>query len=130
MTAYQCTVAEFIESPTYPVRFLKPDGTIARDYAAGLQPIRFKDFVANDQFVASVLTGWKWSAGNFDRSAPLAVMRCSGCDRDVVIDGTHRVVWFASQGLFKERVAIIELAGVAWPSATPDMQNVCACGCR
>lgn len=59
--------------------------------------------------------------------ASVVSLHCSGCDRRVIIDGTHRLARLGSEKKFSAPICILELSGARWPSDTPDLNLVCIC---
>lgn len=125
---YSCTVRDFLTAQTYPVRFVDSARSTLLDYIhLDAQPIRIAEFCQYPDFVDSVVAGWYQPSLGPIKSAHLIVFHCRGCERHVVIDGVHRIVWIAANGLMDAQLQVTELSGTDWPKETPDMNVVCAC---
>lgn len=125
---YMCDARKFIDQETYPVRFTDRSGTRLVSYDdPEATPIRIAEFAKNREFVKSLFGGWCDSSKGPIKSAELLVQCCTTCNRRVVIDGVHNVVWIAVHGSGDEHLHISELAGSRWPRGMPDMSVVCSC---
>lgn len=125
---YSCTARDFLASRTYPVRFVDSARSRLLDYThPEAQPIRIAEFCQYPDFVDSVVTGWYRPSLGPIKGAHLIVFHCRGCERHVVIDGVHRIVWIAANRYTDAQLQVTELSGSDWPRDTPDMNVVCAC---
>lgn len=125
---YTCTAGDFFAGNTYLVRYTTADGTSLVPYNhPDATPILIRDFVRNAAFVQEILQRWDRLKRGPVISADLLVQRCSSCDRHVVIDDVHRVVWIGVQGGLAAVLRVRELAGSRWPEDMPDMKVVCTC---
>lgn len=125
---YVCTAADFLSADTYLVRFTNPDGSSLVPYNdPDATPILIRDFVSKPAFVQPILQNWDGLGRGNVVSADLLVQRCSSCDRRIVIDGVHRVVWVGVRGNPSAEFRVSELSGSRWPSDMPDMNMVCNC---
>lgn len=125
---YACKARNFIGEETYPVRFTDRRGIRLVNYDdPEATPIRIAEFAKNRGFVESLLAGWFDSSKGPIKSAILLVQCCATCNRRVVIDGVHSIVWIAVHGSGDEHLQISELAGSRWPHGMPDMSVVCSC---
>ena len=125
---YACKARNFIGEETYPVRFTDGRGLRLVNYDdPEARPIRIAEFAKNRGFVESLLAGWFDSSKGPIKSAILLVQCCATCNRRVVIDGVHSIVWIAVHGSGDEHLQISELAGSRWPQGMPDMSVVCSC---
>jgi len=59
--------------------------------------------------------------------ASVISLRCTGCDRNIIIDGLHRLTRLASESKDEAVIHVTELSGCNWPVETPDFNLVCAC---
>lgn len=125
---YSCIARDFLSSNTYLVRFVDSHRTkILTFNDPCAQPITIAEFCANPIFVESVLKDWyKPAIGSIDQ-ADLIVFHCIGCDRRIVIDGVHRIVWIGANCRMYMKLRVTELSGRDWPPDTPDMNIVCSC---
>jgi len=125
---WACKARNFIDQETYPVRFTDRRGILLVEYDdPEATPIRIAEFAKNREFVEFLLGGWYDSSKGPIKSAELLVQCCTTCNRRVVIDGAHNVVWIAVHGSGDEHLEISELTGCRWPDGMPDMSVVCSC---
>lgn len=125
---YETNIAEFFSTETYPVRFVNKttQELVSYDHE-NATPIRFRDFLANPEYVKSVLTGWHGCTNEWDRRLPYMALHCGGCNRTVVIDGTHRLTWLGSSGGSDKQLFVVELSGYSWRRDAPDIGVICGC---
>ena len=123
---YTCKASEFLKELTYLVCFTSKDGSriVAFDDPEATA-ITVADFVKNELFVQHILNGCNLKEPVL--SAQLLVQKCTSCQRRLVIDGVHRLVYIASQGILNADLYVTELAGSEWPSEMPDLRVICAC---
>lgn len=125
---YVCSAADFFSGQTYLVRFTNKDGSSLVPYNhPDATPILIRDFIRNPAFVQPILQRWDSTGRGPVTSADLLVQSCSSCDRRIVIDGVHRVVWIGVRGNPSADLRVTELAGARWPEDMPDMNVVCDC---
>ena len=96
---YVCTASDFLSANSHIVKFTTPDGSALVPYNhPDATPILIREFIRNPVFVEPLLQRWDVEMRAPVNSADLLVQRCSSCDRRVVIDGVHRVVWIGVRG--------------------------------
>jgi hypothetical protein len=129
-TAYQydCQIADLIQWPVYPVWFVNESHTEFIGYdQPNARPVRVEDLAMMDNLIQPMLASWcKSGVNNIDRAAVI-ILHCAGCERRVLIDGVHRIIWLLSRGRHDATVHVFELSGSQWPANTPDMNVVCSC---
>ena len=129
--AWRCvaTVREFLDAPTYPVRYVDSSGSrLVPWHDPDANPIRFRDFVAQYMFAWPLVRGRPRPDERELDSTDAVALHCSGCDRFVVIapaDGTHRLTWLAFRSRLDAEVRLPYLSGAAWEAGTPDVDVVC-----
>ena len=125
---YTATVAEFLSEAIYLPRHVNPGGDrlLPWDHPQA-NPITARELAENPVFVREVLDDWYQEELGPITQAELAVLHCSGCDRRIIADGVHRVLWIATQGSANATLRVTELSGARWPKATPDFNVICAC---
>lgn len=125
---YVCIAADFLSADTYLVKFTNPNGSFLVPYNnSDATPILIRDFVRKPVFVQPILQVWDDLGRGTIALADLLVQHCCSCDRRIVIDGVHRVVWVGARGDSSEEFRVTELSGSRWPSDMPDMNVVCSC---
>ena len=95
---------------------------------SGAQPIRVAELIEQERLVSQFLCEWKNKRPGPVRTAALIVLRCSSCDRRLIVDGNHRAIWLARHGKGDEVLTITELSGEIWPHEMPDLSKICSCG--
>lgn len=128
---YECPLAELIKQPVYPVLYVNEAKTEFRRYDdPEARPIRVAElagFRSLMSLIQSELDKWYRPDMGELATASLIILRCLGCNRRVLIDGVHRVLWLFSHGKDATIVQVTELAGARWPADTPDFNVVCEC---
>lgn len=126
--AFTSTVGEFVAKPTYPVWFVSSaDGHPVGFDDPLAQPICYSALLERPDLVASFLAGWPSPELGPPWRAELITLYCTACDRCVVLDGNHRLLWLAANNQAAAPLLVIELAGSGWPAGTPDLNVICAC---
>ena len=125
---YLVSAADFLAGDVYLVRFVDRSRTriVAWDDPQAA-PITVREFARHPEFVREVLEDWSGAGPGPINNAELIVLHCSGCDRRIVIDGVHRILWIANQESAEATLRVTELSGAMWPRETPDLNVVCAC---
>lgn len=125
---FTSTVGEFVAEPTYPVWFVSsPYGPRVGFNDPQAQPIRYAALLARPELVSSLLAGWPSPELAPPSNAELITLYCTSCERCIVLDGNHRLLWLAASGHASAPVLVTELAGSGWPPGTPDVNVICAC---
>ena len=125
---YDCSFTEFIAGNVYPVWFVDPARTRFLNYDdPQAQPILVSELAFLQQLVENELSSWyRPELGPITR-ATFVTLRCTGCNRRVLIDGVHRALWLAAHNGQDIPAQVTELSGRRWPPGTPDINVVCTC---
>ena len=125
---YDCQLAELIRKPVYPVWYVNRARTDLRNYShTEACAIRIEELAALDQIVCPKLDQWSRSHEGPIVEASVIILHCKSCNRRVLIDGVHRVLWLLRQRALAAPIHITELSGSQWPVGTPDLNVVCKC---
>ena len=125
---YTISAKDFLAGGVYLPRHASPGrNRLLPWYDPRANPITARELAENPGFVREVLDGWYQEELGPITQAELAVLHCSGCDRRIVADGVHRVLWIATQGSPDAALRVTELSGARWPKETPDFHVICAC---
>lgn len=127
---YTCTLQDFLNAPTYLCRFLDRSGAHVVSYdTPDARPILLRDFALRWDLTEEMLTRWQRLGRDVTAvsSADLLVFTCSVCQRSLIVDGNHRMVWLATSRRYDAIVSVSELEGAQWPADMPDMSVICSC---
>lgn len=125
---FRCRVRPLLLGETYAAGGVDRTRAIFLDHTnAAAHPIRFEDVVGSPDLVKKLITDRAQLADIPLTEARLITIHCSGCDRRIVVDGTHRLARLAYEGRHDAELIVIELSGASWPRQTPDLDLVCVC---
>lgn len=124
---YDCQLAELLPN-LYSVWFVNDTWTEFVKYNdPAARAIRAEE-LAPLPFVQSRLDHWLKGADFGPITGVSAiVLRCTGCQRRLLVDGVHRTMWLLGRGEYSAPVRVTELSGSRWPVGTPDLNVVCRC---
>ena len=125
---YHCQLAKLVQKPVYPVWFVNEGRTEFRNYGdPEACPIRIEELAALHRLICPILDQWRKSDKGPIVEPSVITLHCSGCDRRVLIDGVHRILWLLQHGPHAMKIHITELSGSRWPVDTPDLNVICTC---
>ena len=125
---YDIQLTELIQRPVYPVWFVNRERTEFRKYDhPEARPIRVEELAALHQLVCRKLNPWYRSDEGSIIRASVIILHCAGCNRRVLVDGVHRVLWLLRYGALTTQINVTELSGSQWPVGTPDLNVICTC---
>lgn len=127
-SVYRTTVGEFLDGRTYSCRCADAERSMFVPYDAEVaRATLFTEILEAPSLLERVLAECADYGSKPLSEAPIVALHCAGCDRRIVVDGTHRLARLAIEGRQDASLDVLELSGHKWHAQTPDFNLVCQC---